>query len=659
MNRTHLAALAAAVALAAGTSAQSLSTLFISNAGSSSFHPLPSVAFDVTVTNPAGLSLAAIQVNTPYVGIQATLEVYTTDLGQAYLGNLQNPLPGTWKLRAKGSFATGGSDTPVMVTLDKPVHLEAGAMGMLLVHRGCGIRYTNPGTGPTPLVYSNADLTLSMGSAQSTALVSNPNTPRIANIGMFYTPAADLVDFTADTTAGATPLTVNFQQRAAITSGTALAYEWDFDNDNVVDAVGPTASWVYTSCGTYSPRLRVVSTAGNFDYVWTDLITADPLQANFTASAQSVQPQTAVQFTDTSVGASGWLWDFDDDGVVDSTLQNPSFTFGAGSYNVQLTVTNGCGIASKTMRIDAVTDTWSLPYNASTNLIAKQALAFFDLGITANDALILTGLDVNTIVHIGQPCPVKVWLTDSTAAGKQNNQALWREVASGNGISAAGNAPTRIELDRPILLLPGRSYGMAVHYLDAQAHYVNPLVPVTSGPDFVFTPIGVTTATNPFSLTNTTRQFVGGFHYTKASAWPVGSITTFAQGCAGTLGVPTLQPAGTSRPKLGTTFTVDLDNTALGGAFVLFGFSNQFSGFGQLPLDLGFFGAPGCSAFVSADTSTFAFSGQPLVQVVASLPNAPALAGIRYYMQALSVDPTVNALGGVMSDALVLCTGVY
>ena len=659
MQRTHLSTLVAAIALASGATAQTLSTLFISNAGSSSFHPLPAVSFDVNVTNPAGLALSTIQVNTPYVGIPATLEVYTTDLGIGYFANIQNPLPGTWKLRAKGNFGTGGSDTPVTVTLDKTVYLEPGTMGMLLVHRGCGARYTNPGTSGTPLVYSNADLTLSMGSAQSTALVSGPNTPRIANVAFSYALPSDLVDFTADVTSGAAPLTVNFQQRAAMTTAPATGYEWDFENDGIVDATGPNPSWIYASCGTFSPKLRVLTSAGNFEYVWTDLITADPLVADFTASANLVAPQTSVQFTDTSVGATGWQWDFENDGIVDSTQQSPSFTFGAGSYDVELTVTNGCGSATKTMRIDAVTDTWALPYNASTNLTAKQALAFFDLAIAPSDALILTGLDVNTIVHIGQPCPIKVWLTDGTAAGKQTNQALWREVANGNGISEAGNAPTRITLDRPILLLPGRTYGMAVQYLDAQIHYVTPLVPVTSGPDFVFTPIGITTATNPFSLTNTTRQFCGGFFYTKASAWPVGSITTFAQGCAGSLGVPTMQPVGTTRPQLGTTYTINLDNTALGGAVIIYGFSTTSSTFGPLPLDLGFFGAPGCSAFVSPDATTFQFSGQPLIPIVAALPNAPALAGIRYHMQALSIDPSANAFGGVMSDALAVCTGIY
>lgn len=649
-----------AVAATAGlASAQSISTLFLSNAGSSSNWLAGSVSFDVDVVNPAGLSLNSLQVNAPYPGVPGRLELYTTDLGISYNGNIVNPAVGTWKLRSTANFVAGGSDTPVSVTLDKPVHLATGLQGVTIVHRGCGIRYTSPGSSGTPLVYTNSDLTLTNGAGQSNAFVSTPNTPRIANVTLNYTPAFDLVDFAADVISGPSPLSVNFYDRSAITSGTVIGYEWDFENDGIVDSNLQNPTAIYATCGTYSPKLRVLTTNGPVEYVWSNLVTADPLSANFTASATSVQPQTAVQFTDTSVGAQGWLWDFENDGIVDSTLQNPSFTFGAGSYDVKLTVTNGCGVATKNLRIDAVTDSWSTTYNGNFNLVALQGLAFFDLNITSTEELIVTGLDVNTILHQSNPCPIKVWLTETTAAGKQTNQSYWREVANGNGIAPGGNVPTRITLDRPILLLPGRSYGVAVHYLNAQPYYLSPSVGALTGPDFVFTPIGVSTATTPFSSNNTTRQFIGGLHYTKAGSWPVGSITPFAPGCAGTLGVPEMKAQGTSRAKLGTTFGFDITNAPIGGAFVLFGFSNQFSGFGQLPLDLGFFGAPGCFANMSADTSAFAFSGQNTIGFTASLPNAPALAGIRYYAQSMVIDPTANALGGVMSDAVAICTGVY
>jgi PKD repeat protein len=57
-----------------------------------------------------------------------------------------------------------------------------------------------------------------------------------------------------------------------------------------------------------------------------------------------------VSFTDQSTGGpSSWAWDFQNDGVVDSTARNPSFQYTApGSYSVKLTVANGAGSNSLT-----------------------------------------------------------------------------------------------------------------------------------------------------------------------------------------------------------------------------------------------------------------------------------------------------------------------
>ena len=50
----------------------------------------------------------------------------------------------------------------------------------------------------------------------------------------------------------------------------------------------------------------------------------------------------AVQFTDLSVGAVSWSWDFDSDGVIDSTEQNPIFIYEEpGTYTVTLTINDG------------------------------------------------------------------------------------------------------------------------------------------------------------------------------------------------------------------------------------------------------------------------------------------------------------------------------
>jgi len=75
--------------------------------------------------------------------------------------------------------------------------------------------------------------------------------------------------------------------------------------------------------------------------------------ASFTADPPSGVAPLTVSFTDTSSGSpTSWAWDFQDDGSVDSALQNPSFTFATpGDYTVILTATNTYGSSSATATI--------------------------------------------------------------------------------------------------------------------------------------------------------------------------------------------------------------------------------------------------------------------------------------------------------------------
>jgi PKD repeat protein/methionine-rich copper-binding protein CopC len=65
-----------------------------------------------------------------------------------------------------------------------------------------------------------------------------------------------------------------------------------------------------------------------------------PPAADFTATPTTGTTPLIVKFTDTSTGTiTGWNWDFNNDGVIDSTLQNPTHTYNEGNYTVSLTVT--------------------------------------------------------------------------------------------------------------------------------------------------------------------------------------------------------------------------------------------------------------------------------------------------------------------------------
>lgn len=67
--------------------------------------------------------------------------------------------------------------------------------------------------------------------------------------------------------------------------------------------------------------------------------------ANFKSNLQSGVAPLTVSFTDLSTNQpTSWEWDFQDDGVVDSTSQNPTFTYNTpGVYSVRLTVQNTAG----------------------------------------------------------------------------------------------------------------------------------------------------------------------------------------------------------------------------------------------------------------------------------------------------------------------------
>lgn len=68
-----------------------------------------------------------------------------------------------------------------------------------------------------------------------------------------------------------------------------------------------------------------------------------PPLSDFTATPRVGSAPLIVQFTDTSVDASGWTWNFGD-GSPASNAKNPLHTYSTGgSYTVALTTTNGIG----------------------------------------------------------------------------------------------------------------------------------------------------------------------------------------------------------------------------------------------------------------------------------------------------------------------------
>jgi hypothetical protein len=129
------------------------------------------------------------------------------------------------------------------------------------------------------------------------------------------------------------------------------------------------------------------------------------------------------------------------------------------------------------------------------------------------------------------------------------------------------------------------------------------------------------------------------------------AYSTYGSGCAGARGVPSIAAQGPSLPRIGQTFSLQVNNLPLTGPVFLFlGVSNTTYGPTPLPLSLGFLGAPGCTALASGE-SLFVLTnvlGSAVWQF--AVPNVPNAPGATFYNQAFVFDPTANALGLTTSN---------
>ncbi len=110
-----------------------------------------------------------------------------------------------------------------------------------------------------------------------------------------------------------------------------LGLTWNFLNTGLPDL--NVVDFTY-----YNDKLYVATYGGLC--VLEDL----PIIANFSADVTSGQAPLEVNFTDSSTPADSifsWEWDFQNDGIIDSYVQNPTYTYqDTGSYSVSLNVTD-------------------------------------------------------------------------------------------------------------------------------------------------------------------------------------------------------------------------------------------------------------------------------------------------------------------------------
>ncbi|KAF5050001.1 PKD domain protein [anaerobic digester metagenome] len=250
---------------------------------------------------------------------------------------------------------------------------------------------------------------------------------------------APVANFTAIPTSGDSPLNVTFTDAS---TGSPTSWAWDFENDGTIDSTERNATFTYTTASTYTVNLTVANEAGSNTTVKTDYITVssggsggDAPVANFTANVTSGDAPLAVAFTDLSTNTpTSWAWDFENDGITDSTEQNPVHIYNTvGTYTVNLTVTNDAGSDSAVKTDYIVVSEPQSPQPASIVVTPPTA----ELLVGATQAFAATVYDTDG----GAMDDVTVaWTSSNGTVGTLNTAGLFTAHAPGTTTVTAAYA---------------------------------------------------------------------------------------------------------------------------------------------------------------------------------------------------------------------------
>ncbi len=281
---------------------------------------------------------------------------YQWNFGDGGTSTLTNPshnyiLPGNYTVRLITTNSTGCTDTITKTNLINIGTINAAFTSANSACVNSPLAFTNT-SAPAPFAvtwdFGDGSTATSMNPVKVYTAAGTYQVQLIANFGgcldtayktitVFDKPAAD---FTApNTTSCKAPLTVSFTNLSIGASG----YSWDFGDGNTATVRNPTHT--YTTTGTFTVTLIVTNANGCTDTLQKagfvqiqppnasinnlPVSACAPLSWTFSSTINSVDPVT------------GYQWDFGDGAT--SVLQNPSHTFGAGSYAIQLIITTAGG----------------------------------------------------------------------------------------------------------------------------------------------------------------------------------------------------------------------------------------------------------------------------------------------------------------------------
>jgi len=159
-------------------------------------------------------------------------------------------------------------------------------------------------------------------------------------------------EFTANRTAGDSPLTVRFTD---LSTGAPTTWAWKFGDSGSSEEQNPV--YVFSNPGTYGVQLTASNAAGTSTETKNGyIVVGQTIKAdfNFTPSNEGQTAPLSVAFSDLSSGnVLKWNWNFGDAHI--STERNPIHTYASpGTYTITLSVLGLTGSDSVTKTITVV-----------------------------------------------------------------------------------------------------------------------------------------------------------------------------------------------------------------------------------------------------------------------------------------------------------------
>jgi gliding motility-associated-like protein len=178
---------------------------------------------------------------------------------------------------------------------------------------------------------------------------------------------------------------LQFNGNATINSSSIDSFIWNFGDGST--AIGQNTSHGYSSYGNYNVTLKAV--AANGCVAETNQSVSDflPPQANFTMDSVCLGTTTHFQNLSSTTNAgsiSSYNWDFDNDGTVDATSENPNYTYpSSGTYTAKLHIISQYGCEDSMVKSVLIYDPIQASFSFDT-VCAGNATSFNDVSVQSS-----------------------------------------------------------------------------------------------------------------------------------------------------------------------------------------------------------------------------------------------------------------------------------